>query len=422
MENNMSRIFWTVLVMALMSALKTFGASTTQPTVYVRDAVAGKDTTIVVHSGDTLYLSQLPAKWTLDYDFGLAVGHTVRAAFMVDAGAVQTYEQPPYNPIGHNVPISLAIGPHIIALDVNSIVVPSLTFNLANAPPATQPTPIGIIGTNAVGMSDPAIDFTVHPTLLTAVQQLDLEYLRIWIEGGWNKAPAATYFKSSLAWSKYVKVIAVANFQNSTPRCSAPSDAVWVNYWTAFPPPSVTGIYAICIGNETDTVGVTTRPDVYWNGTNSQLFHLLQLAYPILHKDGYIVVGPSQLRSLDQLKALNALGAAPYYDAVDRHFYSGTAVSCLTDVDDSLAYGTTINKLVIDTEGGVRNAGSGLPSETQKLNAGLRTRKGVFCLYPLYIIPNENLDIAAPLTGQWEVNQSIWNAFLAAKPKQNPNP
>lgn len=271
------------------------------------------------------------------------------------------------------------------------------------------PTAKGIVGTNSEGISTSTGSPIIHPIIPQTMDALNLAVQRLWLEGPFTfspaNSPANTNYSIPLAYAKAGKrVVAVANFQNSVPRCSAPSDSAWLSYWNAFPATDKTGIWAICIGNETDTAG-------YYQGTVAQLGHLMQLAYPILKSKGYLVIAPSQLMSLDQLHSL----PLQYCDAVDRHFYSGSAVSCLKIVDDLIGYAAYVGKQVICTEGGVRCPVTQLPAQVTELVQGLRERAGTFLTFPLYLLPGDNLDEGAPLTNALVPNTPIYNAFLAAK-------
>jgi hypothetical protein len=202
--------------------------------VFIRNTDTQSPTTQAVVDGGYVVQSVLPAHWTLQFDFSNAP-NTV--SFTLDGKEPNVEHYVPWVVEGDNNPINLPLGDHVVTYAVNGV--NPITYHLS-----IMPTPL--IGTNLEGISYAQGDPAVHPQLLTTAQSLHVQTTRFWIEGTWTAKITGNYFHVTQAWAKAgVKVIAVANYQNSVPRCSAPTDAVWTAYWTAFPPPAQTGIYAI---------------------------------------------------------------------------------------------------------------------------------------------------------------------------------
>ena len=263
-----------------------------------------------------------------------------------------------------------------------------------------------MFGENLSGISDPAGDPATHPQLLAAARALNLAAVRLWIEGAFTSQQPVSYFKICRDWqADGIKVIAVANFQNASPRCSAPTDAVWTSYWKNFPAPAQTGIYAISIGNEINT-------SAYYGGSVAQMAHLMQLAYPLLHAKGYTVIAGSDINELKYYGQLNQLGAFNWCDRVDVHAYYSTAAQVVNCIDQGIAFGRSIGKPCDAMEFGVRMSASNKPgwaAEEQRAMLQLKTRSGY--LLPFSFYPIENLDQACPLTTQYEQDAVFYPAF-----------
>ena len=127
----------------------------------------------------------------------------------------------------------------------------------------------------------------------------------------------------------------------------------------------------------------------YYNGTIAQLAHLMQLAYPILHAKGYIVLAGSDLDDLQYYGQLNKLGAFAFCDRIDVHAYYATPAELVACIDKGIAFGRSINKPCDCTEFGVRMNPNNLPAwaaaEGQALSQ-LKTRTGYllpFSFYPI---------------------------------------
>jgi len=388
---------WSVLTAMgalLLVPLKVPAQSITQ--ILVRDTDKQADTSIVVTNGCTLFLSQLPVHWTQDF----ILSKTNKIFFSTDGGDPIEYEATPYCPIGHNTPLNLAAGKHTVSITIGSQAAQVITFTLVPSP--------AVIGSNLAGVSDPAGDPIGHTQLAATATRDHLQVVRLWTEGAFNVPFPANYWSVPLHWhAAGVKVVAVLNFQNSVPRCSAPSDADWILKLSSIPPPAQSGVWAFCIGNETDTAA-------YYTGTTAQLAHLINLAAPILHANGYYVIAPSQLNSLTQLQQLNALGALAGVDAIDRHFYSNSAAGCLAQVDPAAAYAVSIKKDLVCTEGGVRGGDAPTLAAQVKIlfgTTGLQSRSGTFLHFPMYLMASDTLDTAAPLTASYARNEPFATAI-----------
>jgi len=272
--------------------------------------------------------------------------------------------------------------------------------------------PAPLIGTNLEGISYAQGDPAVHPQLITTAQTLHVQTARFWIEGTWTAKIPANYFHVTQAWQKAgIKVIAVANYQNSVPRCSAPADAVWTAYWAAFPSPAQTGICAIDLGNEVNT-------STYYTGTPAQLAHLMALAYPILHAKGYVVCAPSVLNSLSWYQQLQKLNAFNGCDRIDVHSYAGSAASVVSFVDQGIAFGRSLipPKPCDASEWGVRMSAGNKPAwaaATASAFSMLQTRSGWFSAFSFYPTADP-LDQATPLDASYNPNEPFHSAILEA--------
>ena len=273
-----------------------------------------------------------------------------------------------------------------------------------NANPAQQITPaVGSLGSNGVGLSDPAMSPAIHPMLITTLKQCGMSVIRMWLEGTiGNALPEVTWTNSEAYHAAGIQVIAVINFQNCRQRCQTPSDADWLATLNDIPPATQTGVWAFEVGNELDTFGPVTRGDVYWIGTPAQYSHLLALAYPVLSAKGYAVIAGNCLRSLNFYKSLPA-GWNKNVSAIGRHFYESSAAANLAEVDELNTYAANLGLGVANTEGGIRNGDTvARYNELKALVAGLRTRAGIHCLFPLINIPGDPLDVCAPLSTSYQ--------------------
>jgi hypothetical protein len=431
-RRNIGPALLCIFLLCTLSPLLSSAATTTQPAVSVRDSDAQADTSIVIVNNGAIPAAGLPKNWTLDFNFG----KSVKAIFLIDGKppAHNQYWAPPYCPAGHNTPINLAAGPHDIAVTVNGQAIADFKFTITLAPtttattaPAPNPTTApttnaaaagqvanpAVLGINAAGISDAMIDLSAHPQYLTFCKAAGITTLRVWTEGAFTTHQPAGYYHLLPPWGAAgVHVIAVANFQNSVPRCSAPSDADWTAWCSAIPPPATTGIWAIEIGNEVNTA-------TYCTASAAQLAHLMQLAYPILHKQGYIVIAPSTLNSLNEIQTLQGLGAYQYADYLNVHSYRPTAAAVAADVDAAQAIATAVGKPLAMTEWGTRPGGAGAggaapvawASQQTAAIALLKQRNVLACSFPLYVMPGDTLDLAAPFTAGGMVNQPFYGAM-----------
>jgi hypothetical protein len=366
--------------------------------VFIRNTDTQSPTTRAAVDGGYVVQSALPAHWTLQFNF-TAQPQSVR--FTLDGKQPHVENFVPWVVEGDNNPINLPLGDHVVTYAVNSV--NPTTFHIS-----IMPSPL--IGTNLEGISYAQGDPVVHPQLLTTAQGLRVQTARFWIEGSWSAKITGNYFHVTQAWQKAgVKVIAVANYQNSVPRCSAPTDAVWTAYWTAFPSPAQTGIYAIDLGNEVNTSN-------YYTGTPSQLAHLMALAYPILHAKGYVVCAPSVLNSLNWYQQLQKLNAFNDCDRIDVHSYAGSAASVVVFIDQGIAFGRSIGRPCDASEWGVRMSASNKPAwaaQTAAVYSLLQTRSGWFNAFSFYPTADP-LDQATPLDKNYNANEPFHSAILGA--------
>jgi hypothetical protein len=398
LEDPMKTIIALLLLLCAVAAttLPTTAPAPILTNVVVRDTDAHVPTTQAVANGG--YVSSVPKHWSLQFNF--ATSQPTSMTFTIDGKQPHVEHYVPWVCEGDDVPINLAVGDHVV------------TWASGTQPPqafAVSVLPAPVFGENLGGVGDVAGDLTLHPQLLATAKSLNLSLVRLWLEGSFTTQPSGSYFKIAKHWQNAgLKVIAVANFQNATPRCAAPSDSVWTNFWTGFPPPGQTGIFAISIGNEINTAA-------YYNGSVAQLAHLMSLAYPILHAKGYVVIAGSDLNDLSFYGQLNKLGAFNFCDRIDVHAYCGAPQQVVGLIDQGIAFGRSIHKPCDATEFGVRmsatNPTAWSAAEGQAL-AALKTRSGY--LLPFSFYPMESLDQACPLNVNYEANEPYFSAFNAA--------
>jgi hypothetical protein len=276
--------------------------------------------------------------------------------------------------------------------------------------PFIQVTP-SVIGINAAGVSDPLIDLSTHPQYLSFCKAAGITRLRVWTEGTFKTHQPASYYHYLPAWNQAgVKVILVANFQNSTPRGSAPSDADWSGWCSAIPPPSITGAAYVEIGNEVNT-------GTYYTGNVQQLAHLMEVAYPILHAKGYLVIAPSTLNSLSWVTNLQTLGAYKFCDFVNIHSYVGSAEQVAAAAHAAELVATAVGKPLAMTEWGTRPASKSPPiwaAEQVKAIGLLRQRPIMSLSFPLYFLPGDPSDAASPFDEKGAVQQPYHDVMMGA--------
>jgi hypothetical protein len=125
--------------------------ATTITKILVRDTDKQADTAIEVKSGQTLYLSELPKNWTLDFE----LSQSAKVIFTVDGktGTNYQYWSAPYCPIGHNVALNLAAGAHNISVQIIGESTTVFSFSVAQTPavtPVTPATPTKPVSTSSV--------------------------------------------------------------------------------------------------------------------------------------------------------------------------------------------------------------------------------------------------------------------------------
>jgi hypothetical protein len=373
------------------------GPVVTLQSVVVRDTDAKAPTTQSVANGGYV-AGGLPKHWTLQFNFTGAQPTSV--AYTIDGKQPHIEHYIPWVCEGDDVPVNLPVGDHVISWAVDGQTPQAFAVSVL---------PVPVFGENLEGVGTPAGDPAAHPQLVATGTVLKFSAVRVWLEGNFTNQQPPGYFKIAKAWHNAgMKVIAVANFQNATPRCSAPADAVWISYWTHFPSPAQTGIDAICLGNEINTAA-------YYTGTPQQLAHLMQLAYPILHKAGYTVIAGSDLDDIGYYQNLNKLNAFTYCDRIDVHAYYANTAGVLSAIDRGIAFGRSIGKPCDSTEFSLRMNPNNLPAWATahaQLLTQLKTRTG--WLLPFSFYPIENVDLACPLNAKYENNEPFYSAFAGA--------
>jgi hypothetical protein len=263
------------------------------------------------------------------------------------------------------------------------------------------------LGVNLLGCSDPAGNPTLHPELLAVAKHFGFSLVRLWMQGSLLTACESQWTVSQAWASAGIGVIAVLNFQNMTPRCSAPNDDQWNAYLNSIPPAATTGVTYIEIGNELDFTA-------YFAGTVIQYAHLLALADPILHGKGYKIIMANCLYGLTWYQQLATLGAFKHVDAAGRHSYDSTAAAALINYTAAAAFVAAQGVQFICTEVNLENVAAGqLASEISKLFVGLSAISGAFVYFPMSVITGDANDPAGLLTAAYQINQPYYSALEA---------
>ena len=293
-------------------------------------------TVATLQAGQTVSVDEFTGR-TLAIVFS---GPISQVTFHVDNGPAVIQQAPPYvvnnkHPIQ---PLSVTAGPHTISWQANAQPADAISFTLTPSATTTQQlAPPGVLGVNAAGIADAMLDPQSHPQYLTYLKAQGATVLRTW------STTAATQRQKATDWvllEKYqaagISNILVYNFQNESPRCSAPAAADLVAWIEALPAGL---IHYLTIGNEVDTAGPATNSDNYFIGTPQQLVNLYKAAYPVCQRLGIKLVAPSVCHGLAYLQSLIHLGIGPFVDLIDYHPYYSSASSILTEIDLVIAYG-----------------------------------------------------------------------------------
>jgi hypothetical protein len=311
-----------LMLMLLMPAMACAGAqpaaSTTQPVIRVRDCATGVETAVL---GQTLYLSQLPAKWTLSYDFGLAEGHTAKVVFKMDQQAATACYQPPYCP-GNRQPLTLAVGRHTIEVVVNGATIPATTFNLANAPPPPPVTPpaaqfgVALYGENLVGADYASGDFTLHPQLPVMGHAIGLTFWRTWEE-------EPQLLKSGDGYWALNRKIKAAGFKTAL-QVQLPGKQPWADDGAANARRIVAGkaVDAVLLGNEFNTVRNLADPGTYFLGGDAAATRYCATVGPIYSAGGIVAVAPSRINDFAGIVSRYDAGQYAGLKNLDLHLYS----------------------------------------------------------------------------------------------------
>jgi hypothetical protein len=381
--------------------------------ILVRNTDLQADTSLALTSGGTLYQSLLPKNWALSVYFStppIVSANIFGAGLSIDGSAIEYQESAPYViPNKHpGNPLNLAVGAHtlVVTFDGTSS---SFPFNVEPAPVVEPQNQIAVsFGTNLLGTNDPTGSPTIHPQLVSAVQAAGMDFVRFWAVGSLGTTWQAEQ-TIPLEWHKLgYSAIVVLNFQNSPTRCKAVPVTEWTNYLNSIPAPEVTGITHFEIGNEIDY-------SAYWSDTMENYFSMIKNAYPILKAKGYQVIMANCLNNLNPYVELQPLGAFAYCDFVGRHAYQSSAVQNLACIDAVIAFGQTIGKGVICTEGGVRGSASNLvswASLTASYYTGLKTRKGTFLQFPAFYLSTDTLDVGSLLNADYSENVNFYPAII----------
>ena len=317
--NAMKFIRSIIAVLCLCSFAGVAGAaSTTQPVIHVRDCATGADTATVVTSGQTLYVSQLPEKWSLSCDFGLAPGHTAQAAFAIDLQNVTGCWQPPYMP-NNRQPLNLALGAHTLIVAVNGQALAPLKFNLANAPPVVTPTnqvASATLGENLIGADYAVGDFTLHPQLPAAGKAVGLVYWRDWLEEGQLAKVGDAY------WNNHRKIRA-AGFKAAL-QIQMPGKMLWADSGVAMAQHVIAGkaTDVVFLGNEFNTVRGLSDAGTYFLGGDAAATRYCATVGPLFDAAGVVWVAPSRVNDFAGIVARVKDGSYAGAKNVDLHLYS----------------------------------------------------------------------------------------------------
>lgn len=382
---------------------------TTLTKILVRDTYKQADTGIVFTDGCTLFLSQLPAHWTLDF----VTTHTDKIYFWLDNGPMFLLEATPYCPLGHNNPLNLAVGPHTVKIAIATLDNPTTyNFTVATAPVVIPPPAATMpYGTNSAGVDDSANDIILHPPVLSAMKTFGFTIFRPWQDWGFGKQWPSTASKIPLELrAQEIRTWLQMNFQQC-PGNRIPTDAEALATANSAPTSAASGIDCIIHGNEIDTTA-------YYTGTPAQYVHYLQLVCPIYKAKGYKNILGSSLLSFNYLRELQKLGAFSLVDMIDYHFYPGSAKDGATLISLYYAFCELAGKIGVVSECNIRQGGMQIAAwaEQQKeffaemLNSGIEWLH--FCLFALGgSDPLANVD--ALMTAKYENNEPFWSAVKA---------
>jgi SH3-like domain-containing protein len=343
-------------------------------------------------SGVALYRSTLPANWTIEFDFGLAPGHTTTASFTLDGKPARTFEQPPYTAgTDHYAPLVLADGSHSIGVTAGGEALAPFTFSLAAAPPV-RATP-GVWGWNLSGANYPACDSGEHPQLAQLLADTGAKWVRLWLEIATLKKTAPDkYWSVARAYRKAgVSVMLVLQYENQQAMWSD-GDLTWMAQ--SIPADAVS---ALSMGNEVDT-------DAYFKGTSGALVHASAVVAPMIKAKGIKLVAPCPLHGVQWCESFAAQGGYAMADAADFHTYQSSAQQIISDAQGFADFCQKKGIPGFISEWGTRPYGGTPPQEYSVPAWADEQAKAIsgmcglgLTIMPYSAFPMEDKDIACPL-------------------------
>ena len=399
-----------VVLVVLVTSVMACAQSTTQPVVVVRNTDTQTDTTLSVTENATLYQSQIPKNWTLDYNYGLTGGHTAQTSYTVDGGSIHACWTPPYNPLGHNVAMNLPVGSHTVQVTVNGISLPPLAFVVLPKPPVV-PTGAAQWGWNIpFGASDPTSDPKAHPQILSLLKATSAPAVRLWLEDDqWTKL-GDSYWTICRAYKDAgIHVFLVyQGYQYASPKYSMPPDSRLTAVAKGIP--ANAGVTWFCLGNEVNTSD-------YYKGTLVQLVHAATIMAPLLHASQIQFIAPSVLNNTNWLATNAPAFKTAGCDALDYHSYHNTTAQVLGDVQNYTPVLIKVGMPGFLSEWGTRPGGT--PGQwavsQQGVAEGLKKENLWVFPFPAVGTPTDTLDTTSPLTasyGPHEPYYSMWVSTL----------
>jgi hypothetical protein len=288
------------------------------------------------------------------------------------------------------------------------------TFSIANG--VAPPAPPATWGANFSGANNTAFDVVAHPLLLSAMQQLNQTWARLWWERATQLSQGDSYWNVSRNFAKAgIKVMLMQQFDTPGASTKMFTDADAIARANSIPANS--GISAVS-WNEVDY-------SFYYTGTQAQLVHMLSIVAPIYRAKGIQVIAPSFLDNLSDAQNFASIGGYTNVDAADAHCYYGkiSDLSCITNfigfiASYNKAHSTALKPFI--SEFGVRGynltQAAQWASDTGTLLGQLKALNGTFMPFPELPQTNGNdpLDQAMPLNSSYGPNAPFWAAFLGA--------
>ena len=270
-----------------------------------------------VANGETLYLDELPAQWTLELDATPQQGK-VRFVYSLNRAADEARWSPPYILKEKD----LAVG----AYNLSWLATPDgsgnreqFNFTVAKAPVVTPTTQIvgANFGTNLIGADYASGDPVAHPQLPAALKALNMGYVRTWQEEPELARVGDKYWTINRAWQ-------AAGFKTGLQVQFTNNKGMWPDHGSAMASRIIAGkaIDVVFLGNEVNTQHGAADPGTYYLGSESDLTAYCSTVGPMFEAAGIIAVAPSRINDLDGIVGRYHSGAYGPIRAYDLHLYS----------------------------------------------------------------------------------------------------